>query len=84
MVVSGADGAAGNAEDVVSVMPYSVSQLYQAERVKTNAERRQADTGQGMMAAEVSRLWQDISRPLGALRWYRARRNPATQYAESA
>lgn len=66
------------------MMPYSVNQLYQAERAKTDAERRQADIGQGMMAAEVSRLWQDIRRPLGALRRYRASRNPAARYAESA
>jgi hypothetical protein len=65
------------------MMPYSVHQLYEAERVKSSAERREADIAQGMMAAEVSRLWQDISRPLGALRRYRARRNPVTRYAES-
>jgi len=53
------------------VMPYHGYQLYQAERIKTDAGRRQADVAQGMMAAEVSRLWQSATRPLGALLRYR-------------
>lgn len=65
------------------MMPYSVNLLYQAERVKTGAERRQADIELGMMAAELSRLGRDINRPLRALRRYRGRRNPAARYAES-
>ena len=75
VVLSSADGATGNAEDVVSVIPYDGFQMYQAERVKTGAERRQADIGQGMMAAEVARLWHDVTRPLGALLGHRARRD---------
>ena len=75
VVLSSADGATGNAGDVVSVIPYDGFQMYQAERAKTGAERRQADIGQGMMAAEVSRLWQGVTRPLGALLGYRARRD---------
>jgi hypothetical protein len=63
------------------VMPYSVYQQYQAERVKTDAERREADKRQGVMAAEVSRLWQDVTRPLGALFRSSARRSPATRPA---
>jgi hypothetical protein len=63
---------------VVDVMPYHSYQLYQAERVKTDAGRRQADVAQGMIAAEVSRLWRDVTRPVGALLRYRARGNPAT------
>ena len=59
---------------MVSVMPYDGFQMYQAEKAKTDAERRQADIGQGMMAAEVSRLWLDVTRPLRALLGYRARR----------
>jgi hypothetical protein len=57
------------------MMPYSVHALYEAERVKTDAERRQADIALGMQAAAVSRFWQDISRPLGALRRHRAVRS---------
>jgi hypothetical protein len=68
---------------VVYVMPYSVSQLHQAERIKTDAERRQADIERGERAAEMARLWQDLRRPLGALRRYRARRHPAARYAAS-
>jgi hypothetical protein len=68
---------------VVNVIPYDGFQMYEAERVRTGAERRQADIRQGVMAAELSGLWQDIARPLGALHRYRARRKPATRYAES-
>jgi hypothetical protein len=75
VVLSSADGATGNAEDVVSVIPYDGFQMYQAERVKTGAERRQADIGQGMMAAEVSRLWLDVTRPLRALLGHGASRD---------
>jgi hypothetical protein len=82
-VLSSADGATENAEDVVNVMPYDGFKMYEAEKVKTHAERRQADIRQGMMAAELSGLWHHITRPLGALHRYRARRKPATRYAES-
>ena len=75
VVLSSADGATGNAEDVVSVMLYDGFQMYQAEKGKTGAERRQADIRQGMMAAEVSRLWQDVTRPLRALLGHGARRD---------
>jgi hypothetical protein len=83
VVLSSADGATENAEDVVDVIPYDGFRMYEAERVKTGAERRQADIRQGMMVAELSGLWQDITRPLGALHRYRARRKPGTRYAES-
>jgi hypothetical protein len=64
-------------------MPYHGYQLYQEERVKTDAGRRQADVAQGMMAAEVSRLWQDVSRPLNALFRYRGRHPAALTAIES-
>jgi hypothetical protein len=66
-----------NVEDVVNVMQYSGYTLYQAERVKTEAERRQADIAQGMIAAELSRLCRDLTQPFAALRRSRARRHPA-------
>ena len=65
-----------NVEDVVNVMPYSGYALYQAERVKTEAERRQADVARGMIAAELSRLCRGLNRPLAVLRRSRARRYP--------
>ena len=52
-------------------MPYGVYQLYQAERVKSDAERRRADVALGMMAADVAELWGQITRPVHALRSYR-------------
>jgi hypothetical protein len=53
-----------------NVMPYGAYQLYQAGRVKTDAERRQADIELGMRAAAVSRLWSEVTRPVPALRRY--------------
>ena len=53
-------------------MPYSAYQLYQAERVKSEAERRQADIALGMMAADVAQLWGLVTWPVHALRSYRA------------
>jgi hypothetical protein len=66
---------------VVNVMPYSAYALYQVERVKTGAERRQADIAQGMIAAELSRLCRDLTRPLAVLRRSRGKRYPAARYA---
>ena len=65
-----------NVEDVVNVMPYSGYVLYQAERVKTEAERRQTDVARGMIAAELSRLCRDLTRPLAVLRRSRGQRYP--------
>jgi hypothetical protein len=86
VLVTGADGCHRdrrvplpmdeNVEDVVNVMPYSGYALYQAERVKTDAERRQADVAQGVMVAELSKLRQGLTRPLAVLRGSRARRYP--------
>jgi hypothetical protein len=45
-------------------MPYSAYQLYQAERVKNDAERRQADTSLGRMAAAVSHFRRSVIRPV--------------------
>ena len=64
-------------------MPYSVYQLYQAERVKSEAERRQADVALGMMAAEVAHLRGRVTRPVHALRRYRAEYRRTTCSAES-
>jgi hypothetical protein len=58
-------------------MLYDMSQQYQAERIKSTAERRRADAELGMMAADVSRLWQRITRPARALRGVRASRSRA-------
>jgi hypothetical protein len=54
-------------------MPYSMYQLYQAERIKTAAEYRQADLELSRMAAAVSQLRADTARPLRALWPVRAR-----------
>jgi hypothetical protein len=64
------------------VMPYSVYQLYQTERVKNDAERRQADAGLGRMAAAVSQFRGNVTRPVRALRPYRAERSPTCPRAE--
>lgn len=42
-------------------------QLYEAERAKTDAELREAAAVQGQIAAAVSRLRADVSRPARAL-----------------
>ncbi len=64
-------------------MPYSVYQLYQAERVKSDAERRRADVALGMMAADVAQLWDRVARPVHALRSYRADYRRTTRSGES-
>ena len=64
-------------------MPNSVYQLYQAERVKSDAERRQADIALGMMAADAAQLWARVTRPVHALRSYRANYRGTTRSAES-
>ena len=48
--------ASENARGVITMMFYDMTAQYQAERVKSAAERRRADEQLGMMAAEVSRL----------------------------
>jgi hypothetical protein len=63
--------------------PYSAYQLYQAERVKSEAERRRADLELGMMAADVSRLWGQITRPVRLLRRHPAPYCRPARYAES-
>jgi hypothetical protein len=64
------------------VMPNSVYQLYQAERVKSDAERRRADVALGMMAADVAQLWDRVTRPVHALRSYRADYRRTTRSGE--
>jgi hypothetical protein len=56
---------------VMTMMLYDMSQQYQAERIKSAAERRRADAELGMMAADVSRLWRRVTRPLRALGGFR-------------
>jgi len=55
------------------MMPYHMTAQYQAERIRSAAEQRRADEHLGTMAAEVSRLWQQITRPAQALRGFRVR-----------
>ena len=55
-------------------MPYSVYTLYQAERVKTDSERRQADLRLGMQAAAMSQAVADLTRPVRRHRRNRAER----------
>jgi hypothetical protein len=50
------------------MMPYQSYQLYQAERPKTAAEIRRADEQIGHVAENVSRLWQQATRPVARLR----------------
>ena len=58
----------------MTMMLYDMSVQYQAERIKTAAEQRRADEQLGMMAAELSWLWQRVTRPVRALSGLRARR----------
>jgi hypothetical protein len=46
------------------MMHFGSYQLWQVERAKTDAERRQADAELGMMAAEVSRFFREITGPV--------------------
>lgn len=66
------------------MMPYSVNLLYQAERVKSDAERRQADIEMGMMAADLSQFWDDVVRFVSALRRCHRKRYPAAGFAGPA
>lgn len=66
------------------MMPCSVTMLYQAEWVKSGAERRQADAQAGMMAADLSRFRDDVVRFVTALRRYRRKRYPAARFAGPA
>ena len=66
------------------MMPFSANLLYQAERVKTDAERRQADAEMGMIAADLSQFWDDVVRFVSAPRRYRRNRYPAAGFDGSA
>jgi hypothetical protein len=55
------------------MMFYDMTQQYHAERIRTVAERRRADADLGMMAAEVSRIWQRITYPARTLRRHQPR-----------
>jgi hypothetical protein len=61
-----------NARGVITMMLYDMTAQYQAERIKSTGEQRRADEHLGTMAAEVSRLWQHITRPAHTLRGLRA------------
>jgi hypothetical protein len=62
---------------VIKMMFYDMSQQYHAERIKTATEYRRADTEIGMMAAEISRIWQRVTRPARALSRTGRRTRPA-------
>jgi hypothetical protein len=66
------------------MMPYPVNLLYQAERGKSDAERRQADAAMGMMAADVSQFRDDGVRFVSALRRPRRKGYAAAGFAGSA
>jgi hypothetical protein len=59
------DRAAANEkpEDVINVMPYFAYPLYQAERSRSGAGRREADARLGALAASAARLWRGAARP---------------------
>jgi hypothetical protein len=50
------------------MMLYHAYQIFQAERPKTEAERRAADQRLGEMAAAAAQLADDLARPARALR----------------
>jgi hypothetical protein len=52
----------------VTMMPYQVYQLYQAERTKTAAENRRADEQLGELSRALSSVWQHATRPKAVLR----------------
>jgi hypothetical protein len=63
------------------MMLYDMTTQYQAERIKSAAEQRRADDQLGMMAAEVSRLWQRVIRPARIVRGLRDRHGRTALYA---
>jgi hypothetical protein len=52
----------------VTMMPYQVFQLYQAERTKTAAEIRRADDQLGELSRALSSAWHRATRPKAVLR----------------
>ena len=65
----------------MTMMFYYMTPPYQAGRIKSAAEQRRADEQLGMMAAEVSRLWQRLIRPARTLRGFHARHPRTAFYA---
>jgi hypothetical protein len=63
-----ADRTETRPRDVISVMPYSMDLLYQAERRPAEAERRRADLARGLMAARTARRWRRVTGAVRALR----------------
>jgi hypothetical protein len=52
----------------VTMMPYQVYQLYQAERTKTATEIRRADDQPGELSRALSSPWHHATRPKAVLR----------------
>jgi hypothetical protein len=50
------------------MMPYQTDQTYEAARPRAVAEQRAADARLGQMAAAVSQLGREVTRPMRALR----------------
>jgi hypothetical protein len=65
----------------MTMMFYDMTQPYQAGRIKSADEQRRADEQLGVMAAEVSQLWQRLTRPARALRGFDARHPHTAFYA---
>jgi len=63
------------------MMFYDMTAQYQAERVKSAGEQRRTDAQAGMLAAEVSRLRQRLSRPGRILRGFGARHARTALYS---
>jgi hypothetical protein len=52
----------------MTMMMYDMSRQYDAERIMGAGERRRADEQAGQLAADVSRVWQRLTRPARVLR----------------
>lgn len=50
---------------------YGSYQLWQVERSKTDAERRQANAALGALVVDVSRFFRGVTAPMRSLRWHR-------------
>ncbi len=50
------------------MMMYDMSRQYHAERIMSAGERRRADEQAGQLAADVSRVWQRLTRRARVLR----------------
>ena len=50
------------------MMPYQAYQAYDAARPRTVTQRREADARLGQIAAAMSELWSEATRPVRAAR----------------